>query len=244
MSLSRRCTTPSGAVGAARSPVPRSSVRAWWASVSLLPGSSATLSIPAGLSTTTTSRSANTIALLASGPARSFGRLLVDDDRRTRRHARRRVEAALAIDRDAALGAQAARARPRDARLLAHDRRDRGLERCHRSARWRGRFYCVRICDPAPRLRRLVHRVEDFLATQAVGEIGGGRRPLLDSRREVANQQPKRHQTMVARVGERQCISSASRAAAAASRRGCRRPRRSPRDWARAARRSACRCRP
>ena len=43
------------------------------ASVSLLPGSSATLSIPAGLSTTTMSRSKNTIALAASAPARSLG---------------------------------------------------------------------------------------------------------------------------------------------------------------------------
>src|SRR5438876_154511 len=51
----------------------RHSVLAWSASVSLLPGASATQSIPAGLSTTTTSLSKNRIALRASGSARSLG---------------------------------------------------------------------------------------------------------------------------------------------------------------------------
>ena len=61
-------------------------------------------------------------------------RLLIDDDRGTRRNTRRGIEAALAIDGDAALGAQAARTRPRDARLLSNDGRDGGIERCHRNA--------------------------------------------------------------------------------------------------------------
>ena len=72
-----------------------------------------------------------------------LGRLLVDDDHRARRNARRRVEAALAIDGDAAFGAQAARTRPRDARLLANDRRDGGLGRCHVDCAWRQPARCI-----------------------------------------------------------------------------------------------------
>jgi hypothetical protein len=55
--------------------------------------------------------------------------LFVDGDDRVRRDARRRIEAAFAIDRDAPLRAEVARARPGDAGLLANDRGDGGFER-------------------------------------------------------------------------------------------------------------------
>src|SRR5260221_8001813 len=70
VSLSRRWTTPNPT---SVPPMRRSTVRAYSASVSRLPGSSATVSIPGGLSTITTSRSEYTIALFASGPLSSFG---------------------------------------------------------------------------------------------------------------------------------------------------------------------------
>src|SRR6185503_19113096 len=72
VSRSRRWTTPS-AESLPRLSNRRTTVRAWLRSVSMFPSSSATLSIPAGLSTTTTSLSKKTIALSERGPGRCFG---------------------------------------------------------------------------------------------------------------------------------------------------------------------------
>src|SRR5687767_10177370 len=73
VSRSRRWTTRIGVRPGSVPGFARSRGRRWLPSVSLLPGSSATLSMPAGLSTTTTSPSENTIASRASAPGRSFG---------------------------------------------------------------------------------------------------------------------------------------------------------------------------
>ena len=56
---------------------------------------------------------------------------LIDDNHRIRRDTRRRVEASLAIYRNAPLRAQLSGTGPRDAGLLAHDRRNGGLGRFH-----------------------------------------------------------------------------------------------------------------
>ena len=56
-----------------------------------------------------------------------LGCALVDENDRTGRDTRCGVEAALAIYRDASLGAQPTRARPCNSRLLANDRRHGGL---------------------------------------------------------------------------------------------------------------------
>ena len=76
-------------------PVPRSSVRAWWASVSLFPGSSATLSIPAGLSTTTTLAVGKHDRAVGERSGAKLRRLLIDDDqsRPAERATRRRGSA-------------------------------------------------------------------------------------------------------------------------------------------------------
>jgi hypothetical protein len=75
---------------------------------------------------------------LAQGACAELRRALVDDHHRAGRNAQSRVEAALAVHRHAPLGAQVTRARPRGARLAAHDRGDRGLGWSRLACAWRG----------------------------------------------------------------------------------------------------------